>query len=113
MTTLADYDDEMAAYWLGRGGNPRYDVSHLLPAARDAGRITIYRTVPASIRGSVIRPGDYVAVSENYARQHAHANLGGWQGRRARLLTKVVGLDELEPANPCEFWYRPRGDGDV
>lgn len=108
MNTLADYNDEMMAYWLGHGGNPRYDVSYLLPAIKDTNQITIYRTVPANIRGAVIRPGDYVAVSENYARQHAYNNLGGWQKRRSHMLQKIVGLDELEPANPCEFWYRPR-----
>ena len=107
MNTLADYNDEMAAYWLGRG--TRYDMSHLLPTILTAGQVMVYRTVPANIRtATMIRHGDYVAVSENYARDHAHSNLGGWQGRRSRLLQKIVRSDELEPANPCEFWYWPK-----
>lgn len=110
MSTLADYNDEMMLYWLGHGSNPRYDVSHLLPTIKDSNQITVYRAVSARIRdATTIRPGDYVTPSKSYAVDHARFNLGGWRGRRHRMLQLVVRLDELEPADgPCEFWYVPK-----
>ena len=110
---LADYDDAMVLHWLGAGGDPRWDESHLLPAVRVGERLAIYRTVPAAVRDAVIRPGDYVAVSHAYALYHAEVNLGGWLGHPTVLLEGAAYPDELEPVCEREFFYRPRGAGRV
>lgn len=111
MSALADYDADMVTYWLGAGGDPRWDESRLLPAALAGERLAVYRTVPAGV-GDAIRPGDYVTVSRAYALHHAECNLGGWLGCATVLLVGSAHPDELEPASgPVEFFYRPRGAG--
>lgn len=113
MSTLADYDSEMAAHWLGAGGNPRWDESRLLPAVLGGERLQIYRTVSADIPNAVIRFGDYVAVSRDYALEHAYSNLGGYLGHKTVLLEGSAHPDELEPVCEHEFFYYPRDAGRV
>ena len=103
---LSDYTgDRYALYdFLGRGYDPRYDMSHLAGAVARGEPIKMYRS---SIAGTedMIWPGAYVTPSRAYAVDHGIGNLGG-----ARYVVRSVMAhpDELVAMNPNEFFYVPR-----
>lgn len=105
---LSDYTGDRYALndFLGRGYDPRYDMSHLAGKVIANAPLKVYR---ATTRGSEseIWPGAYVTLSHQYAVDHGEGNLGG---KKYDILTRTVRPDELVAMNPNEFFYVPRVD---
>lgn len=89
---LTDYDKRTQEEWFGKH-TPYYTP---IPAS---GRATIYRATV----GKSFRIGDYVTQSKDYAKLHLKSVLRG----EGKIISKVVGLDELSPVNPSEFYLLP------
>lgn len=69
------------------------------------GKVTIYRAVPPKVKD--IRPGDWVAVSQTYAKDHAH-NLEG-PGKHGKVIKLIVKASDLyTDGNSFNEWgYNP------
>ena len=70
--------------------------------------VTIYRAVPKSLKEGSVRNGDWITLSESYAKQHGNHALNG----EYRIMKEVVPADNLYwDGNDINEWgYDDKGD---
>jgi len=86
-----------------------HDSDGFYSAMQSRGRpnkfVTIYRAMPRDVRPLKINPGDWVTLSQDYAKQHGISNLSGY---RVVKMT-VAARDLFTDGNSLDEWgYDPQ-----
>jgi len=81
-----------------------------VPAQANQKMVTIYRGVPSNLKNAVIRPGDWVALTNSYASEHGTAETG-----RSKVIEMRVPADHVAWAGTDmnEWFYVPRETSDA
>ena len=101
------YGPKAAQYYGHYGQNHPLDVESISKIQRMRNKpnqgVQIYRAVPKGIND--IRPGDWVTINKNYAREHGEGTLQG----KYRIISKVTSAKNLytDGNSIHEFGYDP------
>ena len=91
-------------YAADAGAGVYHSITHLHNKPNAA--ITVYRSIPKSVKGSPLNVGDWVAISRAYAKEHGKSHL---QGEFKIIKKKVFARDLFTDGNSLEEWgYDPQ-----